>query len=68
MYEDGMRQIWRKVVAAINSCSARFLIGMTACEHHFVSEHLIPLVPPSIPGRFTRSGARSHPWIQGNHL
>jgi hypothetical protein len=33
MYEDGVRQIWRKVVAAINSC-AGFLIGMTACEHH----------------------------------
>jgi hypothetical protein len=33
MYEDGMRQIWRKVVAAINSC-AGFLIGMMSCEHH----------------------------------
>jgi hypothetical protein len=36
MYEDGVRQIWRKVVAAINSC-AGFLIGMTACEHHSLS-------------------------------
>jgi hypothetical protein len=33
MYEDGVRQIWRKVVPAINSCVG-FLIGMTACEHH----------------------------------
>jgi hypothetical protein len=33
MHEDSVRQIWRKVLAAINSC-AGFLIGMTACEHH----------------------------------
>jgi hypothetical protein len=36
MYEDGVRQIWKKVLAAINSC-AGFLIGMTACEHYFLS-------------------------------
>ena len=36
MYEDGVRQIWRKVMAAINSC-AGFLIGLTACEHHSLS-------------------------------
>jgi hypothetical protein len=33
MHEDGVRQIWRKVLAAIKSC-AGFVIGMTACEHH----------------------------------
>jgi hypothetical protein len=36
MYEDGVRQIWRKVVAAINGC-AGFLTVMTACEHHSLS-------------------------------
>jgi hypothetical protein len=36
MYEDGVRQIWKKVLAAINSC-AGFLIGMTAYEHHSLS-------------------------------
>ena len=33
-----------------------------------VSENLLPLVPPPIPGQFTISRARSHPWIQGNDL
>jgi hypothetical protein len=33
-----------------------------------VSEHLHPLVPPPIPGRFTRSGARSRPWIQEDNM
>jgi hypothetical protein len=36
MYEDAVRQIWKKVLAAINSC-AGFLIRMTACEHYFLS-------------------------------
>ena len=36
MYEDSIRQIWKIVLAAINSC-AGFLIGMTACEHHSLS-------------------------------